>query len=264
MMLDSLLAQTYSDFEVLLIDQNDSDLLTLHLKKYEDEFPLKQLKTKIKGASNSRNLGIQKGTGEILLFPDDDCEYHEKYLEEIHHYFNETKIDGIVTTTKDKQDGKPISVLMASTTQEITKKNILETVIEAGIIIKSSKLNETLFDPDMGVGSPSSPHWSDEGPDFVLRLIENGVTFRYCPNFYMYHPNPVKVYSSKTALRSYRYGKGRGYFLKKHNYGVKSIAYYLFIYILGMIKGILSLNKQMFLYFWEGFKGRYEGYFLSK
>ncbi|MFT4800767.1 MAG: glycosyltransferase involved in cell wall biosynthesis [Flavobacteriaceae bacterium] len=264
LMLDSLLIQTFTDFEVLLIDQNNGDLLNKLVLSYSNKLLVKQIKTTIKGASNARNTGVSHAQGEILLFPDDDCEFHRDYLEEVNSYFNQTLVDGIVTSTKDKEDGKGISRLMSSRAQSITKGNLLKTVIEAGIIVKSSKLNTVLFDPNMGVGSPKTPYWSDEGPDFILRLLEKGLKFNYCPQFYMYHPNPVKTYNKKTALRSYKYGKGRGYFLKKHKYGFSHILFYLFIYVIGMCKGVVFFNKQMFTYFRKGFKGRYEGYFLSK
>lgn len=263
-MLDSLVMQNYKDFEVILVDQNNEIKLEDHLKKYYDFFSFKHIKTKLKGASNARNTGIKNSSGEILTFPDDDCEFHKCFLEEINEYFNNTEIDGILTTSRDKYDGKAISILMSSKPQKITKKNVLKTVVEFAIIIKAKKLEGILFDPKMGVGSPMSPYWSDEGPDFIVRLIERGIDFYYCPQFYMFHPNPIKVYNEKTALRSYRYGKGRGYFLKKHNFGLFSISFYLLIYIVGMLKGILLLNSNMIKYFRKGFKGRYEGYFLSK
>jgi glycosyltransferase involved in cell wall biosynthesis len=264
MMLDSLLNQTNLDFEVLLIDQNESDIISKHIDSYKDKFSIKHIKTELKGASNARNIGIDNATGEILTFPDDDCEFYDTFLDEINDYFIKENVDGIVTTSKDKYDGKAISILMSSKEQQITKSNLLKTVVEFGIIIKREKLQGLRFDPYMGVGSPISTYWSDEGPDFVLRLLEKGLQINYCPQFYMFHPNPVKEYTVQTAIRSYRYGKGRGYFLKKHNFGLKAILYYLLIYVVGMCKGIVFFNKQMFLYFKEGFKGRYEGYFLSK
>jgi glycosyltransferase involved in cell wall biosynthesis len=262
-MLNSLLLQKEQNFEVFIIDQNEEDILSEKLKIFKNKLAINHFRIDVKGASNARNFGIKKAKGEILLFPDDDCEFHTSYLDEIDQYFLNNNIDGIVTTTKDKNDGKAISILMASKPQKITRKNVLKTVIEAGIIVKSSKLNTTFFDGNMGVGTSSSPYWSDEGPDLVLRLLNQGLHFNYCPQFYMFHPNPVKVYNQKTAIRSYRYGKGRGYFLRKHNYGLHQISYYLLIYIVGMLKGLVSFNKKMFLYFKQGFKGRYEGYFLS-
>jgi glycosyltransferase involved in cell wall biosynthesis len=264
LLLDSLVEQTYKNFEVILVDQNEDGKLDEHIKTYKNKFPLKHIKTEIKGASNARNTGIKKSLGEILTFPDDDCEFYESFLEEINYHFNNSKNDGILITTKDKYDGKAISILMSSKSQKIYKKNVLKTVIEAGIIVKAKKLDGFLFDPEMGVGSPISPYWSDEGPDLIIRLLEKGLNFEFCPQYYMFHPNPVKIYNEKTALRSYRYGKGRGYLLKKHNFGFLSILYYLLMYIVGMLKGILMLNTKMFKYFRKGFLGRYEGYFLSK
>lgn len=262
LMLRSLTKQTFKDFEVLLIDQNEDNLIDLHFKEFSNLLSLKHIKTETMGASNARNIGIQNASGEILSFPDDDCEFHPTFLADVSDYFNNIDVGGIVVTTKDKDDGKAISRLITSKPQAINKKNVLKTVVEAGIIVKAHELGDVVFDPNMGVGSPSSPYWSDEGPDFILRLIEKGTSFNYCPQFYMFHPNPVKEYNAKTALRSYRYGNGRGYFLKKHNYGFFSIIHYLLIYVAGMIKALLFLNMQMFLYFKNGFKGRYEGYFL--
>lgn len=265
LMLDSLINQSLKDFEVILIDQNDKELITEDkLNRYKSIFDLKRIKTNTRGASNARNIGILNAKGEILTFPDDDCEFYPKFLEEINNYFEQNNVDGILTTSKDKYDGKAISVLMSKKPQIINKKNLLKTVVEFAIIIKANRINNIVFDPDMGVGSPTSPYWSDEGPDFVLRLIQQGVKFKFCPQFYIFHPNPVKKYNDKTALRSYRYGIGRGYFIKKHNFGLKVIFYYLSIYIVGMMKAIISLNPKMFKYFRKGFKGRYEGYFLSK
>jgi len=263
LMLESLINQSFKDFEVLLIDQNEEDILSSHLHNF-DTLPLRHIKTNLKGASNARNTGIQSAKGEILTFPDDDCEFYDTFLEDINNYFKNNSIDGIVTTSKDKYDGKAISILMSSKSQPINRKNVLKTVVEFGIIVKSNQTKGLLFDPDMGVGSPNSPNWSDEGPDYILRLIENGVHFNYCPQFYMFHPNPVKKYNTKTALRSYRYGKGRGYFLKKHNFGFFSISYYLFLYVVGIFKGMVFLNPQMINYFIKGFIGRYEGYFSSE
>ncbi len=264
LMLASLQRQTFKDFEVLVIDQNEEEILKEKIKNYQDFFSIKQIRIQANGASNARNVGIQYAKGEIITFPDDDCEFPDNFLEKINGYFQTNEIDGITVSTIDRNDGKPISILLSSKKQKINKKNILKTVIEAGIIIKKNAIDNVLFDVNMGVGSTKTTYWSDEGPDFILNLINKGKTFYYCPQFKMFHPNPVKTYNDKTAMRSYRYGRGRGYFLKKHKFGLFSISYYLIIYIFGMIKGVVFFNPQMIKYFKQGFQGRYEGYFQSK
>ena len=128
-MIDSLTNQTFKDFEVLLIDQNDEDILIDELKKYDKTLSIKHIRTKIKGASNARNTGIKYAIGELLAFPDDDCEYHKTYLEDINNYFNNYDVDGIVTSTRDESNGKGISVLLSSKPQEIHKKLLLKRVL---------------------------------------------------------------------------------------------------------------------------------------
>lgn len=261
MMLASLKNQTIKDFEVLVIDQNEKGFLDAIIQKYQSCFRLKHLITAALGASNARNVGIKNAVGNIITFPDDDCEYPNDFLETVYHYFQENSLHGIVVTTKDKQDGKPIARL-ATKPVKITRNNVLKTVIEAGIFVKRECIKNHLFDINMGVGS-KSPYWSDEGPDFILKLLKDNCNIQYCPQFKMFHPNPVKKYTEQTAIRAYRYGKGRGYFLKKNNYSLLKIAKYLLLYLAGMVKGLLHLNRMMFVYFKQGFRGRFEGYFKS-
>ncbi len=262
LMLLSLKEQTFKNFEVLVIDQNSNNLIELLVNRFKNDLSIKHIKAPALGASNARNVGIENAIGDILTFPDDDCEYPITLLEEISSYFNANKIDGITVPAKDKEFGKAIA-LLASKTQLVHKRNILSTAIEAGIFIKKNAINSYKFDTNLGVGS-LSPYWSDEGPDFILKLLNEKRTIIYCPRFVIFHPNPVKVYSEKTTIRGYKYGLGRGYFLKKNKYGFHFILYYLLIYLIGMFKGVIFLDKHMFNYFKEGFRGRFEGYFLSK
>ena len=213
MMLESLKNQLYKDFEVIIIDQNEEFFFDASISEYYEFFDLQHIKSEPLGASNARNIGIKHSKGDILTFPDDDCEYPDTFLKDISAYFDKYQIDGIVVSTKDREDGKPIA-LLAGKSKIITRINILKTVIEAGIFVKKYAINEHLFDVNMGVGS-LSPYWSDEGPDFILKLLNDERKIVYCPQYKMYHPNPVKTYNEKTSIRSYRYGKGRGYFLKK-------------------------------------------------
>ncbi|PNW26689.1 hypothetical protein BKP44_15985 [Formosa algae] len=251
-MLESLKNQTFTDFEVIIVDQNKTDILDSLIKPFESILDIKHVKTIAKGASNARNIGLSKSKGEIYTFPDDDCEYPNNFLEYINTYFIENVIDGIVVNTRDKNDGKPIANLSTSDV-EIKRKNILKTVIEAGIFIKSSIAKGIVFDENLGVGATSG-YCSDEGPDYVLRLLEKGAKLKFYPSFYMYHPNPIKIYNEKTSKRAYNYGKGRGYFLKKNNFGFFNIIYFLGLYLAGMLKSILFFDKNMFMYFFADLK----------
>ena len=262
-MLQSLCEQTFKDFETIVVDQNKGQIIEDIIREFQETLDLDHIKIPAKGASDARNHGLEVASGAIVTFPDDDCAYPPDFLEQVKNYFDQhTELDGIVVSTMDRNDDKPIANL-ASKRRDIHRKNILSTVIEAGIFVKSAIIGNARFDIGLGVGS-LQPYWSDEGPDFLLKLLAKGGKFRFLPDFKMYHPNPVRIYNEKTALRAYQYGMGRGYFLKKHRYPLRHIAYFLGTYIIGMGLGAIKLNKFMILYFYKGFIGRFKGYFMSE
>ncbi len=77
----SVLRQTFTDFEILLIDDASPDtcpLLCDNLAKEDERIKVFHLE-KNGGVSNARNVGIEKANGEYILFLDSD-DYIEDYL----------------------------------------------------------------------------------------------------------------------------------------------------------------------------------------
>ncbi len=69
--IDSILHQTYSDFELLLIDDGSTDESGFIADSYADP-RIKTFHTKNSGLSAARNLGIRYSIGEYILFIDAD------------------------------------------------------------------------------------------------------------------------------------------------------------------------------------------------
>jgi GT2 family glycosyltransferase len=64
-----LLEQTYSDYEIIIIDQSSCP----DIKKIEKKSGIiKYIHIKEKGVPNARNVGIKESKGDIILFLDDD------------------------------------------------------------------------------------------------------------------------------------------------------------------------------------------------
>ncbi len=263
-LLQSFIGQIDRDnFEVIIVDQNTRLDLSVLIAEFSGSIQLKHLKAEPIGASGARNIGIENASGEYLAFPDDDCVYPEGIIKEVFQQLEAcSDCDGICIITRHQDDHKPIARLKQASLL-LKKSNLLSTVIEAGIIIKKDALDGVRFDENMGVGS-SSPYWSDEGPDFILRLLQGGKKVMYTPNIYMFHPNPVKVYNEKTAQRAYAYGLGRGYFLRKNNYPYTVFLKFILMYLIGYFIGLFKVNKDMRTYFVNGIKGRYSGYYAKR
>lgn len=70
--LSSLLNQTYEDFEIIIIDQEDSFRDELKGVIDNNKGKTKYLTSNINSASLARNIGIKNTTGEIVICCDDD------------------------------------------------------------------------------------------------------------------------------------------------------------------------------------------------
>lgn len=81
--LTSLLNQTYSNYEILVIDDGSIDYTASLLKKYKNNKKITIISQKNQGLSIARNVGIKKSSGDYLLFVDIDDTVAPTFLETI-------------------------------------------------------------------------------------------------------------------------------------------------------------------------------------
>lgn len=68
------MANTYSSFDVLVVDQSDDDRTGAVVRALMENYAsLQYLHTSTPGLSRAYNIGVQGTTGEVLAFTDDDC-----------------------------------------------------------------------------------------------------------------------------------------------------------------------------------------------
>src|SRR5271156_3557958 len=80
-LLESLLAQTYKTFEVIVVDQNEDDRLASLLQDYCERLTIKHVRSSNLGHSAGSNAGLRICVGDIVGFPDDDCWYAPDLLQ---------------------------------------------------------------------------------------------------------------------------------------------------------------------------------------
>lgn len=69
---ESVLAQTFNEFELIVVDDGSTHDIQQVLEKYIQENDLTYVRTENKGPGAARNLGSQMAKGEYLAFIDDD------------------------------------------------------------------------------------------------------------------------------------------------------------------------------------------------
>lgn len=109
--LESLLAQTEQDWEVLIIDDGSSDdtrLIAAAMAGIDMRFRL--MKSNGTGPSAARNMALAEADGEIIAFLDADDTWHPEKLERLDAFFEEESADacfGRVTLSDGRTVGTP-------------------------------------------------------------------------------------------------------------------------------------------------------------
>ncbi len=80
--IQSVLSQTYSDFEIIVIDDGSKDMSRNVVESISDS-RIRYVRQENKGSSATRNHGAQIARYEILAFLDADDLWDQKYLEEL-------------------------------------------------------------------------------------------------------------------------------------------------------------------------------------
>ncbi|MEO0144815.1 MAG: glycosyltransferase family 2 protein [candidate division WOR-3 bacterium] len=262
--LNSLKNQTYKNFELIVIDQNEDDKALKIIKNFENEIEIKYFRVNFRGLSKARNFGLNYATGDIIAFPDDDCEYPKNLLFEVKKFFEDGDFDILSVLVIDKLSKKESLNRWISKSSHINSLNILRAITSPGLFIKISNINikDIYFDEKFGVGSiyPSA-----EEMDLVFRLIkENNAKGYFNRSLFVYHP--IKEVNLN---RFYPYGIGMGAFLRKHINKDFSLLFLVLENLVirpigGILLNILKLNKFGIKKNFYNFIGRWKGFLSYK
>lgn len=103
---NSVLCQTYQEYELILVDDGSSDCSGMLCDQIADTFPEKciTVHTENQGPLHARQTGIHAATGDVLVFLDaDDC-IRRDALEKLCDCFRKTNCDMVLYNASDKED----------------------------------------------------------------------------------------------------------------------------------------------------------------
>jgi len=95
--IDSVLAQTYQDLELIVVDDGSTDDTAARVSRYEDSRVRYLQQPENRGVSAARNRGMREAKGEFIAFLDSDDTWFPKKLEkQIGHFQNASEEVGLV------------------------------------------------------------------------------------------------------------------------------------------------------------------------
>lgn len=101
--LDSILSQSFQNFELIAIDDGSEDRSVEILQEYSPLFPNFSLIVQNHlGVSEARNLGLREAKGEYICFVDSDDLLTPNYLQDFHFVISQTQANVIKNTSMIK------------------------------------------------------------------------------------------------------------------------------------------------------------------
>lgn len=166
--IDSILAQTYQNFELILVDDGSTDCSLKVLREYaEKDKRINVISQQNKGVSGARNTGLQIAKGEYFLYVDADDWIEENMLETLLSAGKRENAD-IIMCKSDHAETKT-DVINTQTTeveswnQNTQKYEFMKHKRLTGMLwnklIRRSLSNEVWFNEKTGYGEDAEFLW---------------------------------------------------------------------------------------------------------
>lgn len=107
--IDSVLRQTYPDFELLIIDDGSTDeTAEIVAAKAAQDARIHLIRQENAGVSSARNTGIAAASGELLCFIDSDDTVSANYLETLHTLYSPGVLP-VIDVVRSDRNGSALS-----------------------------------------------------------------------------------------------------------------------------------------------------------
>ncbi len=111
LLLNNLLEQTYTNFEVIVIDGYSEDKTKKKAEGFKNKLDISFYEVEKRNVSYQRNFGAKKSLAEILVFLDADTILPPDFLKKVNNAFKRRGPDLLTTYIKTDEKGlKPIEV----------------------------------------------------------------------------------------------------------------------------------------------------------
>lgn len=105
--IDSVIAQTYPDWELIVVDDGSMDSTPAIIDEYaQKDERIHVIHIPNAGVSNARNVGLDNAKGEYVMFVDSDDWIEPDYLLQIENHIDDDADMYIVGITQDHEDEK--------------------------------------------------------------------------------------------------------------------------------------------------------------
>lgn len=178
---ESVLRQTFTDYEVLIVDDGSSDQILSWVSQVTDP-RVKLISQQNQGVSVARNTGIAQAQGEYVAFLDADDLWEPTKLEKQVRCLEDNPAVGLVYTWTALIDqwGKPTSRVWISHIEgNVWEQIVVEDMISNGsspMVRRSCFETAGVFDPNL-ISSEDRDMWTRIAARYPFAVVKEILTF---------------------------------------------------------------------------------------
>ena len=210
-LLQSLVTQTETDFEVLIVEDGSTVPCREVVRKYENLLNLEYYEKRNSGPGQTRNFGAGRSLGDYLIVLDSDCVLPSGYLQAVNEELERCKTDAF---------GGPDRAHESFTAVQKAISYSMTSFFTTGGIRGGKKKMDKFYPRSFNMGIRREVYHAlggfskmrfGEDIDFSIRIFKGGYTCRLFPEAWVWHKR-------RTDLKKF--------FKQVHNSGIARINLY--------------------------------------
>lgn len=222
------------EIEVLVVFKGDEDKSGLVRSRYPHL--IKTWTLSGIGLSEGRNVGIEKSSGDYLIFIDDDATVKEDFIERLELNTKSRSYGAFCGRILNPSDGSPFRRCYEDGKSRVLRAFDFSYFAGSAIILRRDVIEKIgLFDEEFGSGAK---YYGGEDSDIFFRLKRGGEDILYLPEVVFYH----HVLDRYDRVKIFNYAYAVGAMLMKQ---IMNDRPHFYIYSAIMLKMLLGKLARM-------------------
>lgn len=232
-LLESLTRQSFTDFEVLIIEDGSENDCKKIVEKYKETLAIRYYKKENSGQGFSRNYGFERANGEYLVVFDSDCIVPDSYFASVEKFLE--------STPADCWGGPDRAHSSFTVIQKAINYSMTSQFTTGGI--RGNKQHLGTFHPrsfNMGISREVFEKTGGykltrmgEDIEFSLRIIEHGFKSVLIEDAYVYHKRRTNLLQFYKQLHFF--GRARINIGRFYPDEVKAIHWFPLLFLIGLL-----------------------------
>lgn len=244
-LLESLTKQTYTNFEVLIIEDGSQKTSEHVAKQFSDSLEIKYYYKENSGQGFSRNYGFERARGDYFVVFDSDCIIPKHYFETVHEFLSQNSVDAWGGPDRAHPSFTPL--------QKAINFSMTSFLTTGGI--RGMKKNLGGFHPrsfNMGISREVYEKTGGykitrmgEDLEFSMRIIKSGFKSTLIEDAYVYHKRRTNLHQFFWQLHFF--GRARINIRRFYPDEVKPVHLFPTLFLAGLILSILFLILDIYI-----------------